>query len=91
VLWARHQIIKPAYVEFFIILAGLVGGYFFARLFGGTVGSSLGNLINHAKGILVLVATVLLVIVLLGGLYTDEPHLGLTLACAISFYFGSRS
>jgi hypothetical protein len=91
VLWARHQIIRPAYLEFFIILAGLVAGYFFARLFVGTVGSSLGNLINHTKGVLVLVATVVLVILLLGGLYTDQPHLGLMLACAISFYFGSRS
>ena len=31
VLWARRQIINPAYLEFFIILAGLVAGYFPAR------------------------------------------------------------
>lgn len=91
VLWARRQIVNPAYLEFFIILAGLVAGYFFARLFSGTVGSTLGNLINHAKGILVLAATAALVVLLLTGMYTDQPRLGLTLACVISFYFGSRS
>ena len=91
VLWARDQIVNPAYLEFFIILAGLVAGYFFARLSRGTVGSASGNLINHVKGFLVLAATGALVVLLLGGMYTDVPRLGLTLACAISFYFGSRS
>jgi hypothetical protein len=91
VLWARRQIADSAYLEFFIVLAGLVAGYFFARIFSGTIGSSMGNLINHAKGVLVLVATVALAALLLGGLYTDQPQLGLTLACMISFYFGSRS
>ena len=91
VLWARREIINPAYLEFFLILAGLVAGYFFARLSRGAVGSAPGNLINHAKGFLVLAATGALVVLLLGGMYTDQPRLGLTLACAISFYFGSRS
>lgn len=91
VLWARRQMADPTYLEFFIVLAGLVAGYFFARLFSGTVGTTLGNLINHAKGVLVLVATVALAVLLLGGLYADQPQLGLTLACLISFYFGSRS
>jgi len=91
VLWARRQLIHPAYLDFFMVLAGLVAGYFFARLATGATGSPLGNLINHAKGALVLAAAVALAVVLLMGFDAGLPHLGLILACLISFYFGSRS
>ena len=91
VLAMRRRLINPAYLEFFLVLAGLVAGYFFARLFTGTRDTALSNLVNHAKGLLVLAATVALAIVLLTGHQFGVPHLGLTLACAISFYFGSRS
>ena len=91
ILAARGRFVMPEYLEFFIILAGLVGGYFFARLFTGTVGGATGNIVNHAKGLIVLVATVRLAVLLLGGAYVEQPHLGLSLACIISFYFGSRS
>lgn len=87
----RGEFIDPAYLEFFVVLAGLVAGYFFARLAGGGMGTGPGNWINHAKGVLVLIATVALAVVLLSGLYIGQPHLGLVLACAVSFYFGSRS
>jgi len=90
-LAARGRFIMPEYLEFFIILAGLVGGYFFARLFAGTVAGAVRNIINHAKGLIVLVATIRLAVLLLAGGYLDQPHLGLALACIISFYFGSRS
>lgn len=91
VLGARRRFVNPAYLEFFLVLAGLVAGYFFARLFAGNREAALSNLVNHAKGLLVLAATVALAIVLLTGYQFGVPHLGLTLACAISFYFGSRS
>ncbi len=47
-------------------------------------------LINHAKGVIVLIATVQLAVLLLRG-HAEQSHLGLTMACIISFYFGSRS
>ncbi len=90
-LWARRQLVDPAYLEFFIVLTGLVTGYFFARLSSAATGSALGNLINHAKGLLVLAATIGLAALLLTGMYADLPRPGLSLACVISFYFGSRS
>jgi hypothetical protein len=90
-LWARRQLIDPAYLEFFIVLIGLVVGYFFARLASPTRGSVLGNLIGHAKGLLVLAAAGGLAVLLLTGAQTDLPRLGLSLTCLISFYFGSRS
>ena len=90
-LGVRGRLIDPAYLEFFVVLAGLVAGYFFARLVGSGQGTAPGNWINHAKGVLVLIATVSLAVVLLSGLYVERPHLGLVLACVVSFYFGSRS
>lgn len=91
VLSARGQLTDPAYLEFFVILAGLVAGYFFARFFKATVSPGAMNFIGHAKGTLVIGATVVLAVVLLTGAYVGLPRIGLTLACLISFYFGSRS
>jgi hypothetical protein len=90
VLAWRGQIGSPAYLEFFLILAGLIAGYFFSRLFAGTAGSRTGSLIGHAKGLIVLIATVQLAMLLLSG-RAENSSLGLALACIISFYFGSRS
>ncbi|MBN2128003.1 MAG: zinc ribbon domain-containing protein [Sedimentisphaerales bacterium] len=90
-LAARRQMTDPVYLEFFIILAGLVGGYFFARLFAVNLATPVAGFVNHLKGAVVLGATIALAALLLIGLYPDRAHLGLGLACAISFYFGSRS
>jgi len=90
-LWARRQLVDPAHLEFFIVLAGLVVGYFFARFAAVAAGSAFGNLVNHTKGFLVLIATAGLAVLLLTGTHAQAPRLGLTLACFISFYFGSRS
>jgi len=68
-----------------------VGGYFFARLFTVNLAPSVAGFVNHRKGTIVLGATIALAALLLMGLYRDRPHLGLGLACTISFYFGSRS
>ena len=91
ILGLRKHLVNPVYLEFFIILAGLVGGYFFARIFAGTVSATLASTINHAKGALVLLATFALAVMLGTGYHVEQPHLGLALACAVSFYFGSRS
>lgn len=91
VVYARGQLTDPAYLEFFVVLTGLVAGYFFARFFAGAVGAGTQNLLNHVKGVLVLAAAVILAALLLSGLHMDRPRLALTLAAAVSFYFGSRS
>ncbi|MEN6334832.1 MAG: hypothetical protein ABFE01_11265 [Phycisphaerales bacterium] len=90
ILYSRGQLGSPAYLEFFLILAGLIAGYFFSRLFAGIAGSRTGRLINHAKGLIVLFATIQLAVLLLAGHAMQSP-LGLAMACLISFYFGSRS
>jgi hypothetical protein len=91
ILGARGHLTDPAYLEFFFILAGLIAGYLFARLFTANLAPAATSMIGHAKGVGVLFATTLLAVVLLTGTYTDLPRIGLVLACLISFYFGSRS
>jgi len=54
-------------------------------------GGPLSGLIGHAKGLIVLATTVVLALLLLGGSHDEHARLGLSLACIISFYFGSRS
>ena len=90
ILFARGQLGSSAYAEFFLILAGLIAGYFFSRSSAGIAGSRADRAINHAKGVIVLIATVQLAVLLLRG-HAEQSHLGLTMACIISFYFGSRS
>lgn len=91
VLHFRGQLGSSAYLEFFLILAALIAGYFFSRLLADAAGSRAGRLINHIKGLIVLVATVQLAMLLLSDGHAEQSHWGLALACIISFYFGSRS
>lgn len=51
ILFSRGQLRSPAYLEFFLILAGLIAGYFFSRLSAGIAGSRTGRMVNHAKGL----------------------------------------
>jgi len=90
ILYSRGQLGSSAYLEFFLILAGLIAGYFFSRLFAGMADSRVGRMINHAKGLFVLFATIQLAVLLLAG-HAEQSPLGLAMACTISFYFGSRS
>lgn len=90
VLYSRGQLASAAYVEFLLILAGLIAGYFFSRALADVADTRAGRLVNHAKGVIVLIATVQLAVLLLRG-HAEQSHLGLAMACVISFYFGSRS
>jgi hypothetical protein len=76
------------YVEFYAILAGLVVGYIFGRAVR-PLRDNIENMVNHAKGTVVLIAAAGLFAVLMGE--ADKSYVGLGLACVISFYFGSRS
>ena len=79
------------YLEFFLILFGLILGYFFARMFSGFEGGPLHILINHLKAVLVLGATAYLAYLLLTGTHGQLKYASLVLSCVITFYFGSRS
>ncbi len=90
-LLAQGRLGQPEYLEFFLILTGLVAGYLYARLTAGMRGEGALILIGHLKAVVVLGASVLLAILLLTGIHAEQFHLALALACVVSFYFGSRS
>ena len=91
VLLERGLLLEMKYLEFFIILAGLVVGYVFGRLFNRSEGSLFYIYVNHLKGLAVLVAAACLAYLMIGGGHEQHPRLAMALASAISFYFGSRS
>jgi hypothetical protein len=86
----RGKLTDLAHLEFFVLLAGLVAGYFFSRTFRMADAAAYSRF-NHLKGLIVLVATGWLAVGLLSGAFQEHPHIGLIPACIITFYFGSRS
>lgn len=80
------------YLEFFIILTGLLAGYIFAKLSRGSRGTHAYGFFNHAKALAVLTASIMaaaLVLVFDSG--STVEYLTLGCCCVISFYFGSKS
>jgi hypothetical protein len=91
VVYRKGDFSKLGHLQFFAILAGLVLGYLFAKIFSGLRGTAAHNVVNHVKGLIVLGSAVGLVWLLLTGQYVQHQQVSLMLACAVSFYFGSRS
>jgi len=92
IVYRQGRLAELPYLDFFIILFGLIVGHLIGRLFGRRRSSSLSILFNHAKGALVLAAAGLLCVLLLTGQYTALPgKVVAILAATISFYYGSRS
>jgi len=90
-LHARGELVELEYVGFFAVLAGLVAGYFFAKLLAAIETTSFCIFVNHLKGVVALASAAFLALLLLSGHYSEYPIAGLALASIISFYFGSRS
>ncbi|MHC4646305.1 MAG: hypothetical protein ACYTBJ_12460 [Planctomycetota bacterium] len=91
-LYKRGRLLDAQYLEFFVILLGLVLGYGFSKVFGSLRKSTFYALLNHIKGALVLCAAVcLFAVVITGKSNGSREYIALLLCCAISFYFGSRS
>ncbi len=89
-LYATGRLWQMQYMEFYAILAGLVAGVIFGRVVR-PVNNRLENWVNHVKGLGVLLASAWLAVALMRSDSGQDSYLGLGLACAISFYFGSRS
>ena len=79
-----------AFREFFVIFAGLIAGYFFAKI-ANTFKKDVStyNSITHIKGVCVLMAALGIAILLLSGF--KLPMLVIICSCMITFYFGSKS
>ena len=95
VMVLKDKIYKhPDYLEFFVILSGLVTGYFFARLADiFKKDTDVYNRVTHVKGVIVLLAALFLTVILLGDIGSDEfkTSIPLLCACIVTFYFGSKS
>ncbi len=91
ILYAAGKMGQMKFLEFYAILLGLVVGYIFGKVLAPLRGTTLGNQINHIKGVAVLGASLWLFVLLMAERGVEGNHLGLGLACVISFYFGSRS
>ena len=75
---------------FFVILAALVVGHYFARLVKLSGGS--GGPLGHVKALAVLGLTAALVWIFVAGVDESMPPWSVILLCGtVSFYFGSRS
>jgi len=92
VLHSRGRLARLKYLEFFVVLFGLILGYVFAKVFTREPGSPVALAINHVKGAAVLAVAGYLTVVFLGGQYERISPAALTALCAgVSFYYGSRS
>jgi tryptophan-rich sensory protein len=90
-VWKRGGLADLRYLEFFIILAGLIVGFLYNRLFASADRSAAYVLINHLKGAGVLLCTGALLFLLGTGRHEAHETAALGLSAVISFYFGSRS
>jgi hypothetical protein len=80
------------YVQFFVIIAGLVAGYFFGRVFGASGDVATRTAVAHVKGVFGLLVAAAVVGVFLAEAEDELPASAVSILCAaVSFYFGSRS
>ncbi len=91
VLLAKGKLKELDYLEFFVVLLGLIAGYMFARVFSDYQGTPLYIFFNHLKGAVVLAAAGYLAYLLLSGNRGSSDYVAMTLSAVMSFYFGSRS
>lgn len=91
VLMLRKLFVEPGYVEFFMILAGLIAGHLPAKWLPHVHNTTALNFFNHAKGLVVPAAVFALAMLLLTGHHEKWRHIAIALSCVIRFYFGSRS
>ena len=91
ILLVQKRLMEPAYIEFFLILAGLTVGHLLAKSLLHVRSAAALNFLNHSKGLIVLGSVIVFTVILLVGHYERLWHIEITLSCIISFYFGSRS
>ena len=92
VAYAHGRLRELLYMEFWIILAGLVLGVLLNRGLSGPTRSVFRLMFNHVKGAVVLAAGIGLFFLFVSGLYREADPVPMVLLCAVvSFYYGSRT
>jgi len=91
-LLAAGTLSRVEYIEFFVILFGLLLGTGFGRMLSKIRGTGAYGAINHVKAVLVLgLAAFLTWLILTGRSMGMSEWLLVVLCSLVSFYFGSRS
>lgn len=91
-LAATGKLAEMPYLEFVVVLAGLIAGHLFGRAFRKSRGMGLYRVGGHVVGLLGLGVAGYLTAAFVTGTYGQtSPHLLVALCALISFYFGSRS
>jgi len=92
VLLGRGGLNDNQALEFFVVMAGLIAGHFFARLIGRINEPGLRAAVEHVKGAAALLMAAVVALLFLTGADRSLHPITMGLLCAtISFYFGSRS
>jgi hypothetical protein len=83
---------KERYLEFYVLIGGLVAGYAVAKIAAGAAESRAFEVFNHLKGAVVLAASFSLAYLFVSGDWARLEPVHLALLCAVvSFYYGSRT
>ena len=92
VLFGRGRLGEAKYLEFFLVMGGLIAGQLFGRLSRPLRETPTGVAINHLKGVAVLAVAALLMLHFIAGLFAGMPAPAAAVLCAVvSFYYGSRT
>jgi hypothetical protein len=90
-LAVRGNLLERVYLEFFLILAGLIMGHLFRRMIARMDGALARDIVKHGKAVAVILVTGALIYLVQAGLHDALYPLPLVLGGLVSFYFGSRS
>ena len=91
-LFGRGGFGEAKYLEFFLVMGGLIVGHLFSRFSRPLRESPAGVAVNHLKGVVVLGVAALLTLHFIAGVLPQMPDLAVAALCAVvSFYYGSRT
>lgn len=90
-LLLRGAMEDKVYLEFFLVIAGLVVGHLFRRGLARLDGALAFNLVRHGKALAVIAVTAGVVYLVQQELHQSYYPLPIGLSALVSFYFGSRS
>jgi hypothetical protein len=91
-LLAQGRLTRPEFLEFFVLLGGLVAGSYFRKATQGAQGTAPHNALGHMKALGVLLVAAALFYLYITGAHALVPlWIPLLLTCVVTFYFGSRT
>lgn len=91
-VYVQGRLGQPEFLEFFVLLGGLVAGSYFRKALKAGQGTAPHNALGHMKALGVLLVAATLFYLYLSGAHATVPvWIPLLLSCVVTFYFGSRT